>query len=1194
MKKFLALVIAAVMCISIFTFNAHPYETIAQATVNENDIPVMNLNIEPIAQSVNLEGINATSIKQTDVTEYYKNQDSITNLLSTAAPAPMGTTWAKRYGGSGDDDGDEEAKSIQQTSDGGYIVAGYTDPPGAVYRDFLVIKLVANGTVSWAKTYGGSRVDDASSIQQTSDGGYIVAGYTSSFGAGDYDLLVIKLGANGTVSWAKTYGGSNYDDAYSIQQTSDGGYIVAGYTSSFGEGGDFLVIKLDVSGAVSWAKTYGGSGGDYWASSIQQTSDGGYIVAGSTGFFGALGDFLVIKLKVDGTVSWAKTYGGSNGYDSAYSIQQTSDGGYIVAGETNSFGAGNADILIIKLVANGTVSWTKTYGGSSGDDWASSIQQTSDGYIVAGYTDSFGAGNADILIIKLVANGTVSWAKTYGGSSGDDWASSIQQTSDGYIVAGSTDSFGAGDYDFLVIKLNSNGEIGGDCNYLKSCSPAVASPTVTVTDRTLSTTSISGLGATASVTTNSPTIQPITICVVVTFNYNYAGATEPYATRSTAYDTPLGSNMPLDPTRTGYTFASWNTMADGTGDTFTSSTVVTSDITVYAQWTINAYTVTFNYNYAGATEPYATRSTNYNTSLGSNMPLDPTRTGYTFAGWNTKANGTGAEFTSSTVVTADITVYAQWATNIYTVTFNYNYTGSPTEPYTTRSTTYNTPLGANMPANPTRTGYTFASWNTKADGTGDTFTNSTVVTSDITVYAQWTINAYTVTFNYNYAGATEPYATKSTAYNTSLGSNMPANPTRTGYTFASWNTKADGTGDTFTNSTPVTADITVYAQWTINTYTITASAGPGGTITPSGAVVVNYGADQAFTITPNTGYHILDVKVDGASVGPVSTYTFTNVIAAHTIAASFSIDTNTITASAGPGGTITPSGAVVVNYGADQAFTITPDLHYHVADVLVDGVSVLDELVDNKYTFENVDTNHTIDAYFEHNYFKTTYPVDTEVFSPTGTINVTWDVEGFAGTEGKIRILFYNGLTWEIVASNLDLADGSYDLDLAGKTISDPLRCRVRVGAYDPATSAWLTWGTNGQYYDESGHFWIVDTSPTKYFKTTAPICSEVFSPTDTINVTWDVEGFAGTEGRIRVLFYNGLTWEIVASNLDLSDGSYDLDLTGKTISDPLRCKVRAGIYDPNTGLWLTWGTNGQYYDESGHFWVILHQYPPA
>jgi hypothetical protein len=209
--------------------------------------------------------------------------------------------------------------------------------------------------VKFAKTYGGTSYDWAFSVQQTSDGGYIVAGGTASFGAGWEDIILIKTASNGNISWAKTYGGTHYDHASSVQQTSDGGYIVAGVTWSFGAGsGDIILIKTDANGNISWAKTYGGTNVD-GASSVQQTSDGGYIVAGVTYSFGAgSGDIILIKTASNGNISWAKTYGGTN-YDRASSVQQTSDGGYIVAGWTNSFGAGNEDVFLIKTDANGNI-----------------------------------------------------------------------------------------------------------------------------------------------------------------------------------------------------------------------------------------------------------------------------------------------------------------------------------------------------------------------------------------------------------------------------------------------------------------------------------------------------------------------------------------------------------------------------------------------------------------------------------------------------------------------------------------------------------------------------------------------------------------------------------------------------------------------------------------------------------------------
>ncbi|MCC6012615.1 T9SS type A sorting domain-containing protein, partial [Candidatus Caldipriscus sp.] len=388
-------------------------------------------------------------------------------------------TFARTYGGISDD----YASSVQRTPDGGYIVAGITGSFGAGLDDIFLIKTDANGNVIWAKTYGGinwgTGYDWAYSVQQTSDGGYIVAGLTSFFGPGYSDIFLIKTDANGNVIWVKTYGGIDYERAYSVQQTSDGGYIVAGYTDSFGAGyEDIFLIKTDANGDVQWAKAYGGTSVDV-AYSVQQTSDGGYIVAGLTSFFGpGYSDIFLIKTDANGDVQWAKTYGGTND-EWAESVQQTSDGGYIVAGYTDSFGAVNWDVFLIKTDTNGNIIWAKTYGGA-GLDVAYSVQQTSDGgYIVAGYTDSFGAVNWDVFLIKTDANGDVQWAKTYGGTN-DEWAESVQQTSDGgYIVAGGTRSFGAGYYDAFLVKTDANGNIGS-CSIVQNVTPTVITPSPTV------------------------------------------------------------------------------------------------------------------------------------------------------------------------------------------------------------------------------------------------------------------------------------------------------------------------------------------------------------------------------------------------------------------------------------------------------------------------------------------------------------------------------------------------------------------------------------------------------------------------------------------------------------------------------------------------------------------------------------------
>jgi uncharacterized delta-60 repeat protein len=407
-------------------------------------------------------GINVTT---TDINAklHIKNVDVNTKDFLVESRA-MINSMIRAIGGTNYD----YAYSIQQTSDGGYIVAGYTNSFGAGSYDFLIIKLDSSGNIQWSRAIGGTNYDDARSIQQTSDGGYIVAGYTYSFGAGSADVLIIKLDSSGNIQWSRAIGGTYFDEARSIQQTSDGGYIVAGRTTSFGAGYyDALIIKLDSSGNIRWSRAIGGTNED-GAYSIQQTSDGGYIVAGVTNSFGA-GNFdsLIIKLNSSGNIQWSRAIGGTY-FDEAYSIQQTSDGGYIVAGVTESFGAGYSDALIIKLNSSGNIQWSRAIGGTY-NDVANSIQQTSDGgYIVAGWTNSFGAGNSNSLIIKFNSSSGTQWSIAIGGTNGNV-ANSIQQTSDGgYIVAGWTNSFGAGYSDALIIKLNSSGNISGCGNVLNA------------------------------------------------------------------------------------------------------------------------------------------------------------------------------------------------------------------------------------------------------------------------------------------------------------------------------------------------------------------------------------------------------------------------------------------------------------------------------------------------------------------------------------------------------------------------------------------------------------------------------------------------------------------------------------------------------------------------------------------------------
>jgi len=225
---------------------------------------------------------------------------------------------------------------------------------GTGYSDVYLIKTDSFGDTRWTRTYGGPSWDGGYSVVLTSDGGYIIAGETWSFGAGVIDIYLIKTDSLGDTIWTKTYGGTGWDCGRSVTQTSDGGYIIAGYTESYGVGGDFYLIKTDENGDTIWTRTYGGTGWDC-GRSVAQTSDGGYIIAGYTRSYGAgADDVYLIKTDSLGDTLWTRTYGGTD-YEYGYLLAQTSDGGYIVVGNTYSYGAGMTDVYLIKTDSLGNV-----------------------------------------------------------------------------------------------------------------------------------------------------------------------------------------------------------------------------------------------------------------------------------------------------------------------------------------------------------------------------------------------------------------------------------------------------------------------------------------------------------------------------------------------------------------------------------------------------------------------------------------------------------------------------------------------------------------------------------------------------------------------------------------------------------------------------------------------------------------------
>lgn len=403
-----------------------------------------------------------------------------------------GVQWKKTYGGSADD----FAISMEPCSDGGYIVAGYTasvDSDITINQgafDYWIVKLSAGGLLQWQRTFGGSGYDLAQSVQQTTDGGYVVAGYSQSVDGdvtgnhGNNDFWVIKLDSTGLLVWEKTFGGPDDDQAYCVRQTTDFGYVISGWSNSISGDvtanhgqSDCWIVKLNSLGNMQWEQSLGG-GNSEGASGIEETSDGGFVVSGSTASsngdvsvaFGSY-DYWIVKLNNSGTLEWQKSYGGT-GWDQLQAVRQTMDGGFVLAGfsastDSNvSVNHGLTDYWIVKTDSVGNIQWEKSFGGAQ-DDFAYSISLCSDGgFFAVGYSNSTNGdltnnhGMEDYWMVKLDSAGTLQWQKSMGGSSFDYGFSGKQTPDGGYVIAGTANSsnggvtINKGGDDFWIIKLN--------------------------------------------------------------------------------------------------------------------------------------------------------------------------------------------------------------------------------------------------------------------------------------------------------------------------------------------------------------------------------------------------------------------------------------------------------------------------------------------------------------------------------------------------------------------------------------------------------------------------------------------------------------------------------------------------------------------------------------------------------------------
>lgn len=343
--------------------------------------------------------------------------------MGSFSESPPDTQWTRAYG----DDGVDVVHDVVELVDG-YILCGVYNWPSD--PQVYILRLDQNGDTLWTKKYGGWGDDEGEAIIKTFDGGYLVVGETDSYGAGGYDFYILKLNQEGDTLWTKVYGTPDWDIAYGAVQTSDSNYIIVGDWQ-----GGICAMKLDRSGNIIWNNQYPGR----TAYDIKRTMDGNYIITGDTGDLHA----FLLKIDEEGNTLWIKEYD-LNNREFGREVQLADDGGYIIAGSIYNYSPDWGDFLVIRTDSTGNILWTRTYGGSD-YEWGYSIDKVnSGGYIIAGGTYSFGPGDECMYIVRINDSGDTLWTKWVGGY-GEESAHEIIQTSDnGYILAGFTTSFGTG------------------------------------------------------------------------------------------------------------------------------------------------------------------------------------------------------------------------------------------------------------------------------------------------------------------------------------------------------------------------------------------------------------------------------------------------------------------------------------------------------------------------------------------------------------------------------------------------------------------------------------------------------------------------------------------------------------------------------------------------------------------------------
>ncbi|MEW5765066.1 MAG: PKD domain-containing protein [Acidobacteriota bacterium] len=516
------------------------------------------------------------------------------DLLLLKADASGSVVWAKAYGTSGNEFG-----AILPLQGGGLLAQG-TSVDLAQQATFFLVRLGEDGTVQWQKSYGppGSGLTGA---LPTSDGGFLLNGFSLSFATLDSSLKMLRLDSSGNILWQKEYTGAGQVTG-AFYEAQDGTILGSGTVFNLmTQDADLWAARFDASGNVLWQKTYGGSdldaGGGLWP-----VPGGGYILSGTTRSFGAggssdgVGDVWLLRLDGDGDILWQKTYGGSQ--DEWGFVQPLQSGGFLLAADTDSFGAGDHDLWILKLDSDGGILWQRTYGGAGKDELSSAEALDDGGVLLAADTESFGHGLDDVWVLRLDSSGNPLFQRAYGGADREEGI--VEALSGGgFFVSGETKSFGAGNSDLLALRLDGNGRIGASCSLISDTSvpgsvtavapgtsaAAIGSPGLVLGALALSsatmnlsaaspTPSAAGLCAHSSTLTAAASASPEsgTAPLDVAFSASASGGTPPYSYAWTFGDGAASVQQnPLHTYASAGSYPVALTVTDGASDTATDS-----------------------------------------------------------------------------------------------------------------------------------------------------------------------------------------------------------------------------------------------------------------------------------------------------------------------------------------------------------------------------------------------------------------------------------------------------------------------------------------------------------------------------------------------------------------------------------------------------------------------------------------------